>query len=62
MEASLEGNSLVKSTRHLIVISFQGGVLHQNKPLLNLIIPYRLDTLQLTQEKEKGYVARCSAG
>ena len=53
MEVSLEGNSLVKSTRYLIVISFQGGIFHANRPVFNLIILYGLDTLQLTQEKEK---------
>ncbi len=58
MEAGLEGNSLVKSTRCLIVIFFQGGIFRTNKPVFNLMIPYRLDTLQLTQEKEKSSVAQ----
>ncbi len=60
LEAGLEGNSLVKSTRYLIVIFFQGGIFHPNRPVFNLMIPYRLDTLQLTQEKEKSSVAQCS--
>ena len=53
MEAGLEGNSLVKSTRYLIVIFFQGGIFRPNRPVFNLMIPYWLDTLLLTQEKEK---------
>ncbi len=60
VKASLEGNSLVKLTRNLIVIFFQGTIFRPNRPVLNLMIPYRLDTLQLTQEKEKGSVAQCS--
>ena len=35
------------------VIFFQGGIFRPNRPAFNIIIPYRLDTLQLTQEKEK---------
>ncbi len=62
MEAGLEGNSLVKSTRYLIVIFFQGGIFHPNRPVINLMIPYRLDTVQLTREKEKSLVAQCSTG
>ena len=62
MEAGLEGDSLVKSTRYLIVIYFQGGIIRQNGPVFNLMIPYRLDTLQLAQEKEKISVAQCSTG
>ena len=53
LEVGLEGNSLVKSTRYLIAISFQGGIFRPNKPVFNWMILYRLDTLQLTQEKEK---------
>ena len=53
MEAGLEGNSIGKSTRYLIVIFFQGGIFRPNRPVFNLMIPYRLDTLQLTQQKEK---------
>ncbi len=49
MEAGLEGNSLVKSTRYLIVIFFQGGIFRPNRPVFHLMIPYRLDTPQLTQ-------------
>ncbi len=62
MEAGLVGNSLVKSTRYLIVIFFQGGIFRPNRPVFNLMITYRLDTLQLTQEKEKNSVAQCSTG
>ncbi len=62
LKAGLEGNSLVKSTRYLIVIVFQGGIFHPNRPVFNLMIPYRLDTLQLTQDKEKSSVAQCSTG
>ncbi len=62
MEAGLEGNSLVKSTRYLNIISFQGGIFRPNRPVFNLMIRYRLDTLQLTQEKEKSSVAQCSTG
>ncbi len=62
MEASLEGNFLVESTRYLIVISFQGGILRLDRPVFNLMILYQLDTLQLTQEKEKSQVAQCSTG
>ncbi len=61
-EAGLEGNSFVKSTRYLIVIFFQGGIFGSNRPVFNLMIPNRLDTLQLTQEKEKSSVAQCSTG
>ncbi len=59
MQAGLEGNSLVMSTRYLIAIFFQGGIFRPNRPVFNLMIPYRLDTgtLQLTQEKEKSSVA-----
>ena len=49
MGVDLEHNSLVKSIRYLIVISFQGGV-----------TLYGLDTLQLTQEEEKCSLAHCS--
>ena len=60
MEVSLEGSSLVKSTRYLIVISFQEGILRPNRPVSNLIIIHGLhDTLQLTQEKEKSSVFYC---
>ncbi len=62
VEAGLEGNSLAKSTRSLIVIFFQGGIFCPNRPVFNLMIPYRLDALQLTQEKEKSSVAQCSTG
>ncbi len=62
MGAGLEGNSLVKSTRNLIVIFFQGGIFRPNRPVFNLMIPYRLDTMQLTQEKEKSSVVQCSTG
>ncbi len=57
VEAVLKGNSLVKSTRYLIVKFFQGGIFRPNRPVFNLMIPYRLDTLQLTQEKENSSVA-----
>ncbi len=55
VEVGLEGNSLVKSTRYLIVITFQGEILvfYPNRPVFNLMILYQLDTRQLTQEKEK---------
>ncbi len=53
VKADLEGNSYVESTRYLIVIFFKGGIFRPNRPAFNLMIPYRLDTLQLTQEKEK---------
>ncbi len=53
MEAGLDGNSLVKSIRYLIVMFFQGGIFRPNRPVFNVMIPYQLDTLQLTQEKEK---------
>ncbi len=53
VKAGLEGNSLVKSTRYLIITFFQGGIFRPNRPVLNLMIPYRLDTLQFTQEKER---------
>ncbi len=36
MEAGLEGNSLVKSIRYLIVIFFQGGIFRPNRPVLKL--------------------------
>ena len=62
VNAGLEGNSLVKSTRYLIDIFFQGGIFRPNRPVFNLMIPYRLDTLQLTQEKVKSSVAQCSTG
>ncbi len=62
MKVSLEGNSLVKSTGYLIVTCFQGAIFRPNRPVLNLMILYRLDTLQLTQEKEKSSVAQCSTG
>ena len=62
MEAGLEGSSLVKSTRYLIGIFFQGGTFCPNRPVFNLMIPYRLDTVQLAQEKEKSSVAQCSTG
>ncbi len=47
------------STGYLIVIFFQGAIF---RPVINFMIPYRLDTLQLTQEKEKSPVAQCSTG
>ncbi len=62
MEAGLEGNYFVKSTRYLIFIFFQAGIFRPNRPVFNLMIPYRLDTLQPTQEKEKSSVAQCSTG
>ena len=62
MEVGLEGNSLEKSTRYLIVISFQGAILGPNRPVFNCMIPYRLDTLQLTQKKEQSSVAQCATG
>ena len=62
MEVSLEGNCLVKSTRYLIVISFQGEVFRLSRPIFNFMILYGLDTLQLTYEKEKSSVAQCSTG
>ncbi len=62
MEVGLEGNSLVKSTRYLIAISFQGVLFRPNRPVFNLMILYWLDTLQLTQKKEKSSVAQCSTG
>ncbi len=63
VEAGLGGYSLVKSTRYLIVIFFQGGIFRPNRSVFNLCgIPYRLDTLQLTQEKVKSSVAQCSTG
>ncbi len=43
MEAGLEGNSLVESTRYLIVIFFQGGILCPNRPILNVMIPFWLE-------------------
>ncbi len=53
VEVSLEGSSLVsscvKSTRYLIVIYFQGGILRPNRTVFNLMIIQGLDTLQLTQ-------------
>ncbi len=52
VEVGLEGNSIVKSTTYLIVIYFQEGIFCPNRPVFNLLILYRLDTLQLTQEKE----------
>ncbi len=57
VEVSLEGNYLVKSTRYLIVISFQGRIFLSNRPVFNLMFPYLLDTWQHTQEKEKSSVA-----
>ncbi len=39
-----------------------GGIFRPSKPVFNWMIPYRLDTLQLTQEKEKSSVAHCSTG
>ncbi len=62
MEVSLEGCSLVKSTRYLVVINVQGGIHFQNRPVFNLMIIHGLDTLQLTQEKEKSSVALCFTG
>ena len=41
VEVGLEGNSLVKSTRYLIVISFQGGTFCPNRPVFNLMILYQ---------------------
>ena len=35
------------------IIYFQGGTFRPNRPVFNLMILYWLDTLQLTQEKEK---------
>ncbi len=46
MDVRLEGNSLVKSTRYLIVISFQGGIFCPNRPVFNLMILCGLDTLK----------------
>ncbi len=60
VKAGLEGDSHVNSTRYLIVIFFQGGIFRPNRPAFNLMIPYQLDTLQLTQEKENSSVAQCS--
>ncbi len=60
VEAGLEDNPLVKSTRYLIVIYFQGGIFRPNRPVFNLMNLYGLDTLQLTQEKGKSSVAQCS--
>ncbi len=48
MEVGLEGNSLGKSTGYLIVLSFQGAIFRPNRPVFDLMIIYRLDTLQLT--------------
>ena len=62
VESSLEGNSLVKSTRYLIVLFFRGGIFRPNRPVFNWTILYRLDTLQLTREEEKSSVAQCSTG
>ncbi len=42
----------MKSSRYLIVIFFR-GTFRPIRQVFNLMIPYRLDTLQLTQEKEK---------
>ncbi len=53
VEVSLEGNSLVKSSRYWIVISFHEGIFRPNRPVFNLMILYGLDSPQLTQEKEK---------
>ncbi len=45
-----------------------GSVMNKNftlpyaVPVFNLLIPCRLETLQLTQEKEKSSVAQCSTG
>ncbi len=54
----------MKSTRYLIVIFFffQGGIFRPNRTVFNLMILYQLDTMQLTQEKEKSSVAQCSTG
>ena len=52
----------MKFTRYFIVISFQGGIPRSNRPVYNLMIFHELDTLQLTQEKEKCSVAQCSTG
>ncbi len=62
VELSLGGSFLVKFTRYFIVISFQGGIPRSNRPVYNLMIFHELDTLQLTQEKEKCSVAQCSTG
>ncbi len=62
LEAGLEGNSLVKSNIYLIVIFFQGGIFRRNRPVFNIMTPYRLDTLQLTEGKEKSSAAQCSTG
>ncbi len=37
-------------------------IFRPNRPVFNLMIPYQLDTLQLTQEKEKSSVAQCATG
>ena len=41
IEVSLEGNSLVKSTRYLIVISFQGGICCSNRLNDSLLVRSR---------------------
>ena len=48
------------SSRYLIVIYFEGEIFCPNRPVLMIL--YGLDTLQLTQEKEKCSVAQCSTG
>ena len=60
LEVHLEGDSLVKSPKYLIVISFQGGIFRPNRPVFKLMILYGSNTLQLTQEKEKSSAAQCS--
>ena len=40
-----------------IVKSFQGAIFRPNRPVFNSMILYQLDTLRLTQEKEKSSVA-----
>ncbi len=53
---------VIYSVTNLIVISFQGGIFHPNRPVFHLMIFYWLDTLQLKQEKKKSSVAQCSTG
>ena len=46
MKAGLDGNRAFQPLQTL-------SIWRPDRPVFNLMIPYRLDTLQLTQEKEK---------
>ncbi len=62
MEVNLEGCSLVKSNRYLIVLSFQRGLPHPNKTIFTTMIFHGLETLQVIQEKKKSSIDQCSTG